>query len=176
MKQIIKRIIASVIFRINRPFRWLLFYRKRFFRFLLPNLGRILRKKIVYKNYPICSQKLLVSGEGQLEIGENCNFGYRFGGRFFYGLIEIQPRFENSVIKLGNNIITNNNVSICAVNSIEIGDYTMIGENVLIMDHEGHGSAPDKRMELGGSGIVKIGKNVMICSRSIILKNTITNP
>ena len=31
---------------------------------------------------------------------------------------------------------------LCAANHIEIGDHTLIGLNVVIMDHEGHGVAP----------------------------------
>ena len=48
----------------------------------------------------------------------------------------------------------------------------MIGQNVIIMDHEAHGLSPDKRRQLGEIGKVVIGKNVWIGANVVILKNS----
>jgi acetyltransferase-like isoleucine patch superfamily enzyme len=59
-----------------------------------------------------------------------------------------------------------------AANYIEIGDDTLIGQYVTIMDHEAHGIAPDKRRKLGEIGKVIIGKNVWLGNNVVILKNS----
>ena len=172
MNKLLKRIAAGAIFRIVRPFRWLMFYYGRLNHFLIPNLSKILSHEVIYSTFPKCNQKLIVSGTGKVEIGAGCMFGYKLGGRFYKGLIEIQPRYKNSLIKIGNNISTNNNLIICAANYIEIGDDTLIGEGVSIMDHEAHGIAPNQRGEIGEIGKVIIGRNVWIGNGVMILKNS----
>jgi len=94
------------------------------------------------------------------------------GGFHKGGSIELQARYKNSKIKIGNNIATNNNIMICAANYIEIGDNTLIGQYVTIMDHEAHGIAPDKRRQLGEIGKVIIGKNVWLGNNVTMLKNS----
>jgi acetyltransferase-like isoleucine patch superfamily enzyme len=84
----------------------------------------------------------------------------------------LQARYENSKIKIGNNIATNNNIMLCAANYIEIGDNTLIGQYVTIIDHEAHGIDPDKRRQLGDVGRVIIGKNVWLGNNVTILKNS----
>lgn len=59
----------------------------------------------------------------------------------------MQARYKTSRIKIENNIATNN-IMFCAANSIEIRDDTLIGQYVIIMDHETHGNDPKKRREL----------------------------
>jgi acetyltransferase-like isoleucine patch superfamily enzyme len=61
---------------------------------------------------------------------------------------------------------------LCSANYIEIGDDTLIGQYVTIMDHEAHGIDPDKRRQIGGIGQVIIGKNVWLGNNVTILKNT----
>lgn len=94
------------------------------------------------------------------------------GGFHHCGSIEIQPRYIKSYIKIGNNVSTNNNIFICAANYIEIGDDTLIGQGVTVMDHEAHGIPADKRRNLGEVGQVIIGKNVWIGNNVTILKNS----
>src|ERR1019366_869205 len=88
------------------------------------------------------------------------------------GSIEIQARYKNSKIKIGNDISTNNNIMLCAANYIEIGDNTLIGQYVTIMDHEAHGIEPDKRRQVGDLGIIIIGRNVWLGNNVTILKNS----
>jgi acetyltransferase-like isoleucine patch superfamily enzyme len=122
--------------------------------------------------YPICEQKTLITGLGVVEIGSNCTFGYKLGGFHRGGSIEIQPRYKGSKIKIGNNVTTNNNLFFCAANYIEIGDDSLIGQNVCIMDHEAHGIDPAKRRQLGEIGSVVIGQNVWLGNNVSILKNS----
>lgn len=95
------------------------------------------------------------------------------GGFNYKGSIEIQPRYYNAKVVIGNDVFFNNNVFICAAKMIKIGDRTLIGQNVFITDHEGHGTSPDKRMELGEIGSVIIDRNVWIGNNVCILKNSI---
>lgn len=67
---------------------------------------------------------------------------------------------------------TNNNIFICAANYIDIGDDTLIGQYVTVMDHEAHGIDPEKRRLIGQIGTVKIKKNVWIGNNVTILKNS----
>lgn len=153
-------------------FRWMEFYHKRLFRFILPNLIKIINKKVTFEKYPICNQKLLITGAGTVSIGNKCSFGFKLGGNFYNGIVEIQPRYKQSSILIGKNVATNNNLVVCAANHIKIGDDTLIGQGVSIMDHEAHGLAADKRRQLGEIGKIIIGKNVWIGNNVIILKNS----
>ena len=145
----------------------------QFYRFVLPNVMRIKRGKVLYRQQPIANQKILITGLGDVSFGNNNTFGFKLGGNYYGGLIEIQPRLPKSRIVFGNNISTNNNLIICAANYVEIGDNALIGEGVSIMDHEGHGIRPDERQKLGIIGKVIIGKNVWIGNRVMILKNSV---
>lgn len=139
-----------------------------------PNFKAILSKRIVLQyRIPLCNQFTIISGKGKLILGKDCEFGFRLGGRHRHGSVEIQPRYENSKIVFADKVSTNNNVFICAANYIEIGQNTLIGEGVTIMDHEAHARDPKLRREPGEIGEIKIGSNVWIGNNAIILKNTI---
>ncbi|MCR4030914.1 MULTISPECIES: acyltransferase [Flavobacterium] len=140
--------------------------------FILPNAISILKNKIKYKNTPSVQQIVICNGSGNVIIGENCVFGYKKGGFHKGGSIELQARYEKSQIKIGKNVATNNNIMFCAANYIEIGDDTLIGQYVTIMDHEAHSLDPDKRREIGEIGKVIIGKNVWLGNNVVILKNS----
>lgn len=154
----------------------LLFIRKQWEKltyFILPNLKPYIFNQIkLTKKQPACQQKTLITGKGTVEIGDNCSFGFKLGGFHRGGSIEIQPRYKDSIIKIGNNVATNNNIMFCAANYIEIGDDTLIGQYVAIMDHEAHGIDPLKRRQIGEIGKVIIGKNVWIGNNVTILKNS----
>lgn len=173
MKSIPRRGLRHVYIRIVHFIYQFDFYRKRTIKFILPNLSKITRKKLIFDQYPDCSQMTKITGEGTVTIGKKCSFGYKLGGNFYSGIVEIQPRYKQSRIEIGNNVATNNNLVICAANFIHIGDDTLIGEGVTIMDHEAHGIKPAKRKQLGEIGSVIINKNVWIGSRVLILKNTV---
>lgn len=83
-----------------------------------------------------------------------------------------QPRYKSSKIVIGSNVSTNNKIFICAANYIDIGDDTLIGQYVTVMDHEAHGIEPEKRRLLGPIGTIRIEKNVWIGNNVTILKNS----
>jgi len=145
----------------------------KYLNFAIPNFKPILLAKIkLVEKEPDCQQKTLITGLGKVELGVNCSFGYKLGGFHRGGSIELQPRYKDSIIKIGNNVATNNNLYLCAANYIEIGDNSLIGQYVCIMDHEAHGIDPSKRRQLGEIGKVIIGKNVWIGNNVTILKNS----
>lgn len=165
--------ILRFIYRIiKRPFAILTRLKRKYCYFIFPNLYFLLSKKLKCDKYPKCQQKVLLTGQGNIEIGHKCKFGYKLGGFNKYGTIEIQPRYKNSKIVFGSNIHTNNNIVFCAANYIEIGDDTLIGQYVTIMDFEAHGIEPERRRELGAIGKVIIGRNVWIGNNVTILKNS----
>jgi acetyltransferase-like isoleucine patch superfamily enzyme len=108
-----------------------------------------------------------------VEIGKACMLGFKLGGFNKGGSIELQARTKESKIIIGNNVLTNNNIFLCAANYIEIGDETLIGQNVTIMDFEAHGLQPDERRNLGEIGKVIIGKNCWLGNNVTVLKNSI---
>lgn len=142
------------------------------FKYYLYNLNNVFFKKIRWEKTPFINQRLIIDGLGMVEIGRKCVFGYRYGGRFRFGCIELQSRHKDSLIKLGSEISTNNNLFISCLNYIEIGSNTLIGERVTIFDYEAHSVLPDKRKTIGEIGKVIIGKNVWIGSNVTILKDT----
>ena len=87
---------------------------KFFLKFFLPNIFAF--KRITYQVMPNCDQKTLITGTGKVSIGKNCKFGFRNGGFYRNGCIEMQPREEKAIIKIGNGVTTNNNLFICALN------------------------------------------------------------
>jgi acetyltransferase-like isoleucine patch superfamily enzyme len=145
---------------------------RRFFYFIYPNFGSLIRHRIKFKKMPAIHQFTLCEGAGHVEFGANCTLGYKMGGFHRGGSIEFQARYPNSRIKIGNDVATNNNLMVCAANYIEIGDHSLIGQFVTIMDHDAHGISPDKRREVGEIGQVIIGRNAWLGNNVIIMKNT----
>jgi acetyltransferase-like isoleucine patch superfamily enzyme len=169
----IKLIKCTILFFLN-PLFVLNKYVRQLRYFELTNLKARYKHKIQFNgNKPICNQKTFITGIGKVVFGKNCIFGYKPGGFYRGGTIEFQTRYKDAQIIIGNNIFTNNNIFICAANYIEIGDKTIIGQYVTIMDFEAHGSHPDKRGQIGEIGKVVIGENVWIGNNVTILKNSI---
>lgn len=163
------RLVYSILTAVKNRF---LFYYRYFFLFILPNISGILRGKIIYKRIAMVQQLTICRGEGLVEIGVNCSFGYKLGGFNRGGAVELQARYKNAKIIIANNVATNNNVMLLAANYIEIGEDTLIGQYVTIMDHEAHGIDPLKRRKIGKIGKVIIGKNTWIGNNVVILKNS----
>ncbi|STO31152.1 Galactoside O-acetyltransferase [Fusobacterium necrogenes] len=112
-------------------------------------------------------------GGGTVIIGENCSFGFRYGGRFKNGEIEIQTRSKEAKIEIGNNVATNNNIFLCSRKFIKIGDKTLIGRDVVIMDHNGHGIKVDERSLPGTARGIEIKENVWLGNNVVILPGTL---
>lgn len=158
--------MKSFLVNISRYFRF------KVLTFILPNLKKVINKQVVYNGFPSCQQKTHITGKGVVNIGKQCSFGFVSGGYHRKGSVEIQARDKDAVINIGNNVSTNNNMFICATKRIEIGDNTLIGQNVTIIDFEAHGIHPDERRQLGLVGTIIIGKNAWIGNNVTILKNS----
>ena len=83
--------------------------------------------------------------------------------------------FPGAIIKIGNHVGLNG-TSITSKCCVEIGDETIIGPNVIIVDSDFHNTwPPDSRWETATQGIdgeVKIGRNVWVGMNTIILKGS----
>jgi len=143
---------------------------RRLIYFIIPNV--FTNVKYSFESYPNFQQKTIFSGKGTIAIGEKCGFGYKMGGFWTNGSVEIQARKKSARIHIGNSVHTNNNIFICAMGFISIGDYTRIGQNVCIMDFEAHRTDPLKRSKVGEIGTVEIGENVWVGNNVTILKNS----
>jgi len=112
-----------------------------------------------------------------MQIGDNCTIK----SDFLSNLIGLYQR-TIIIARGGGRVIIGNNVGISGATiysraEIVIGDYTNIGGNTKILDHDFHPVDPIARMnndeEMIGKKEIKIGKNVFIGCNSIILKGTV---
>jgi len=118
-------------------------------------------------------QKTLFTGRGSIKIGSNTSFGFRLGGKYLHGYCEIQARFKESLIIIGQNVASNNGLLIVSAERIEIGNDCLIGKDVQMIDCDGHGLAPsERRNSIGKVKPIVIGRNVWIGNNVIILKGT----
>lgn len=98
----------------------------------------------------------------RFSVGKNTTFRKNFGLYLEKG----------ASIKIGNDCFFNRGCSINCLESVEIGDHTIFGENVKIYD-QNHKFRDRKKLirEQGYStGRVKIGNNCWICTNTVILK------
>jgi maltose O-acetyltransferase len=140
-------------------------YRRRFVLFEQPKHRLVELGAGVQFNVPIRG------GTGSLRIGANTMFGYREAYRIGSGEIMLQTRGEGAEIVVGANTGFNNNVVICATQSIRIGERCLIADGVAVYDSDFHELNPATRHTSAGvSAPVVIGNNVWLGSRAIILK------
>ncbi len=119
-------------------------------------------------------QKTRITGKGTVVIGNNTKFGIPAGGRFKSTYCELQARYEDARIKIGENVAINNGLTIISAASVEIGDDTLIGRDLQISDHDGHGIMPhERRGSKGQPKPVSIGRNVWIGNSVTILKGSV---
>ncbi|MBN1125600.1 MAG: acyltransferase [Sedimentisphaerales bacterium] len=114
---------------------------------------------------------LRCDGEGKVYVSERTKLGWPQAPRYGNGCILLQARTKEAVIRIGNHCAISNNVSVIAMESVEIGEDCLIGELVSIMDSDFHGIAPEQRR----SGPIQtrpitIEKNVWLGSRVIVQK------
>jgi maltose O-acetyltransferase len=110
-------------------------------------------------------------GMGRVHFGRGSSFGCVEAPCMGNGAIRIQARYSDSIIEIGEGCAFSNNISICALQSIKIGERCLIGDMVLIIDADHHELDPVHRWS--GQGVVVpviIGRNVWIGSRAIILR------
>lgn len=114
---------------------------------------------------------VIADGNGLVSLGPYSSFGCLEAPCLGNGAIRIQARHPGSTIQIGQGCAFSNNVSICALQSIVIGDRCLVGDMVLVIDADHHDISPLNRWT--GSGTVApvtIGNNVWIGSRAIILR------
>jgi len=110
-------------------------------------------------------------GTGSIRIESDVKFGYYQSHRLGNGAITLQARGPGARITIGRNSFINNNSVICATDSIQVGQNCLIGDLVAIYDSDFHAIDPNLRhVSCGLSKPVRIGDNVWIGSRSMILK------
>ncbi|HCM59967.1 MAG TPA: acetyltransferase [Bacteroidales bacterium] len=123
---------------------------------------------------PVCIQPLLLKGPGHIEFGNRVKFGIEDSTGFFSSYSLVNARKEGSRIVFRHDIIINNQFSAIAEGEgISIGDRTIIGLNVSVMDTDFHNIEPqERRSPKYLTSAVRIGQNVWIGSNVTILKGT----
>lgn len=118
-------------------------------------------------------QRTIISGEGRVRIGGRTFLGYPIGGGFRSSCCELQARYADAVISLGESVGINNGLLIIAARSVEIGDGCLIGKDVQVLDFDAHGIAPEeRRSSIGKISPVVLGRHVWIGNDVILLKGT----
>jgi acetyltransferase-like isoleucine patch superfamily enzyme len=147
---------------------------KNMFNFYLPNIGKITLKKDRYRmRNSLFIQKTLITGKGNVNIGNNDVFGYELGGYYRGGYIELQARYETSKIVIKDYVATNNNVSIISKECITIGNNCLIGHNCEFIDFDGHDILPALRRNNDGKCVpITIDDNVWFGNNCKILCGT----
>lgn len=127
-------------------------------------------EKLILRGWPF----IFRFPQAKIELGNNCSIN----SNFFSNLIGLYQRTiiiarGNGQIKIGNNVGISG-TTIYAWDNIEIGDYTLIGANVKILDNDFHPLDPVARMNNDLTYVktkpIKIGKNVFIGCNCILLK------
>ena len=117
----------------------------------------ILSNKVNIIGNPVIRNPVIFKGKGKFMFGENVHFGGDTSPNFYVPSY-IESRNSESVIKFGNNIFSNNNLTIIAEGladngGVVIGNDVLLGFNVTIVDSNFHDLNPVKRLattEWGG--------------------------
>lgn len=84
-------------------------------------------------------QPVLFLGAGKIVIGKNVNLGYRRSPYFYSGYIYIEARNPSSIIKIGDHCWINNNCAMVSEGGgIEVGENSLLGASVEIIDSDFH--------------------------------------
>ena len=131
-------------------------------------------RNLLLKGVPVIFNK----GGAILEIGDNVTIKSSFLSNLvgLYSRTIIVTRTNEARIKIGNNVGISG-ATIYAIKGIDIGDNTLIGGNVKIIDNDFHPIDIEARnidiKEKIGTKPVTIGKNCFIGCNSILLKGTV---
>lgn len=120
------------------------------------------------------SPSIFVTGKGEIRCGDNVIINSSFSSNYV-GL------YQKSILmaRNGGKILVGNNVGMSGItiysrSKISIGDNTLIGANVKILDNDFHPSDPEIRLRTPNNNFkikpIEIGNNVFIGCNSIILK------
>lgn len=112
-------------------------------------------------NFITVTGRLVLKAEGRISIDKGLYIRSMSHNR-----VELSVG-KNGSLTIGNDVFINQGARIVATTSVTIGSGTHIGDEAIMIDNDFHGinGALPKR------GPIKIGKNVWIASRAIILRN-----
>jgi maltose O-acetyltransferase len=147
------------------------FFSKRFQLIRIYLFQNLSNYKIV-EGSPQIKQPTLFVGSGKIIFKEKVQLGYYPSPMYFDTSIYIEARSKASTIIFEKNVIINNNAKIiCDKTSIYIGENTIIGYNVEVLDSDFHGLSVENRKN-GNYECkpVHIHKNVFIGKNVVILK------
>lgn len=126
------------------------------------------------KNLQTFGNNIHILGGKNILLGENVTIGFESRLDAVCNWATPKQDFKPEII-IGNNVVIAPFCHISCISRIEIGDYTTMGPGTLITDHT-HGdtsyeqlSLPPRHRPLTSKGNVKIGANVHIGERAIIL-------
>ncbi len=139
-------------------------------------LGKLILK--ILKNANL--KELSKHQNANIKIGNFCDFKFYNGYKSISFAKDINVRDnchflvgKNASLKIENNVFFNNNCSVNCLDSIEIGENTLIGESVKLYDHNHkYSSLPNFKVEHQKfkTAPVKIGKNCWLGSNVVVLK------
>lgn len=117
-------------------------------------------------------QPLLITGKGCVSFGKGVELGVFPSPGFYNTYAHIESRGKQAIIRIGDNVMINNNSFICSEGAgITIGNDCLIGHNVQIFDSDFHNLNPQLRRDGSpAKAEVIIGHNVFIGANVIISK------
>jgi len=121
----------------------------------------------------VSKQPILVCGNGNIDIHSSVIFGVESSPGFYSGYSYIESRHKDSVVKIGEGTIINNNLKIISDNKkITIGSRCLIGFNFQVLNSNFHDLDPERRFNsrIIHQGDVEIGNNVFIGNNVTVLK------
>jgi acetyltransferase-like isoleucine patch superfamily enzyme len=121
---------------------------------------------------PAIYQPLLIMGTGNVFIGDRVSIGYESSPGFWNTYTYFDLRGTNGLIRIGHNVMLNNNTSMTADGAaIYIGANTIAGINLSIVSSDGHSINPASRHHGDFPRLsVTIGENVFLGDNVSILK------
>jgi galactoside O-acetyltransferase len=112
---------------------------------------------------PTILQPVHLAGKGTIRFKGSVKLGCFPSAYYLSGYTYIEARTSEAVVEIGDGVWMNNNVAIISNGAgIKIGNRTMLGTHVEIIDSDFHDLHPDRRGEPGQCAPVEIGENVMI--------------
>ena len=113
--------------------------------------------------------RVVFRGRGTLRIGEHATLGDRDAG-LPGAPIYFNARNRTSFINIGAGSRLANGIELIALQRIEIGERTLAGAGVRILDSDFHGVSPAERHAEGSPVPVRIGGDVLLGLAAIVLK------
>ena len=152
--------------------RWLAKIKSKISRAILIRYMKNKLRGATIGNDVIVAPKLNVLNPKYLVIGDSCYFGKNCRIEAWDKYLD--DSFSPKII-FGKDVRINSTCHIGSINRIEIGDQTLLGSHVMIIDHShGRNSADELALHpserrLYSKGEVIIGKRCWICENAVIL-------